>query len=307
MANISESHRMKIAIAVLGLEKWFGGDHAGLVELVRIADRKGVDQVSVVDHVIMGEKLEDYPYGPFPGGTGLPWLEPLVQLASFASVTERIRLASGIVIAPLRPAALLAKQIATLDVLSRGRVDIGLGVGWQKDEYDACGVPWEHRFSLLEEQVRVCRTLWGQAPASFAGEHVKFEGLRALPFPVQGAAIPVWFGFAPFGRNLERIAELGDGWLPMERDPAKLKPAIAKIHQAFRTHGRDPATLQVRASYAAVLGDNGRPDLGATLAQTPVYGDAGVTVMRVEPGLFCRHREDFEPFLERVLQIKSAA
>lgn len=296
---------MKIAVSVLGLEKWFGGDYAGLAELVQVADRKGVDQVSVVDHVIMGEKLDDYPYGAFPGGVDMPWLEPLIQLASFASVTERIRLASGIVIAPLRPAAVLAKQIATLDVLCHGRVDIGLGVGWQKDEYDACGVRWEHRFALLEEQVRVCRTLWGQAPASFAGEHVTFEGLRSLPFPPQGAAMPVWFGVAPFGRNIERIAELGDGWLPMERDPDKLKPAIAKIHQAFRVHDRDPATLQVRASYRIVTGESGRPDLGATLAQTKTYADAGVTVLRVEPGLFCRHREDYEPFLDRVLQVKA--
>lgn len=295
---------MKIAISVFGLEKWFGGDLAGQTELVRIADGMGVDQVSVVDHVIMGGKLDEYPYGSFPVSAEQPWLEPLIQLAHFASVTKQIRLATGIIIAPLRPAAVLAKQIATLDVLSHGRMDVGVGVGWQKDEYDACNVPWDKRFALLEEQVRVCRALWGSAPASFSGESVRFERLSALPFPLRGRSTPVWFGIGAFGRNIGRIAELGDGWLPMERDPEKLKAAIATLRAAFRERGRDPAALQVRASYQVTADSDGRPDLAATLAQTKLYADAGVTVMRIEPAIFCTAREDYEPFLEQVLKVK---
>jgi probable F420-dependent oxidoreductase len=295
---------MKICISVIGLERWFDGDFAGLAELVRIADEKGVDQVSAVDHVVMGENLSAYPYGPFPGSLDTDWIEPVVQLASFASVTKRIRLATGIVIAPLRAAALLAKQIATLDVLSHGRLDIGLGVGWQKEEYEACGVPWEDRFDLLTEQVEACRTLWAGAPASYAGRHVKFDRIYSLPLPTRGAATPIWFGVAPLAKNIERIARLGDGWLPMERDPAKLVDPIRKIRAAFAQVGRDPDELQVRASYQIVRGADGQPDLATTLAATKTYANAGVTVMRFEPAVFCRTREEFEPFLDRVLEAR---
>jgi probable F420-dependent oxidoreductase len=298
---------MKICISVIGLEKWFGGDFAGLAELVQVADRMGVDQVSAVDHLVLGEDHSAYPYGPFPGTVETPWIEPFVQLATFASVTQRIGLATGIVIAPLRPAPLLAKQIATLDLLSHGRTEIGLGVGWHKAEYDACGVPWESRFEVLEEQVEACKALWAGAPASHHGRHISFEGLHAAPLPPRKAATPIWFGVAPLARNVERIARLGDGWLPMERDPAKLTAPIEKLRGAFEAGGRDPASLQVRASWQVARGSDRRPDLEATLAATPAYAAAGVTVMRIEPSVFCRRREEFEPFLERVLAVRDKA
>jgi probable F420-dependent oxidoreductase len=294
---------MKTCISVIGLERWFGGDFAGQAELVRIADERGIDQVSVVDHVVMGEDHSAYPYGAFPGGLDTPWLEPLVQLAFFASVTRRIRLASGIIISPLRAAPVLAKQIATLEVLSRGRVDIGLGVGWQKAEYEACGVAWEDRFEVLAEQAAACRALWGAAPASFAGKHVRFHDMYAIPLPPRGAATPIWFGIAPLPKNIDRIARLGDGWLPMERDPAKLAGPIAKIRAAVAEAGRNPNAFDVRASYQVQLGASGQPDLEKTLAQTASYANAGVTVLRAEPAVFCRTREDYEPFLDRVLAV----
>ena len=298
---------MDVCISVIGLESWFGGDFAGVTELVQVADRMGIDQVSAVDHVVLGEDHSAYPYGKFPGTVEAPWIEPMVQLATFAAVTKRIKLSSGIVIAPLRPAPVLAKQIATLETLSYGRVEIGLGVGWHREEYDACGVPWESRFELLEEQVAACKALWSSAPASFSGKHINFEGLHAIPLPPRRGETPIWFGIAPLARNIERIAKLGVGWLPMERDPEKLVQPIDKLRKAFTAAGRDPAELKVRASYQMVRGENGRPDVEATLAATSTYAAAGVTVMRAEPAVFCRKREDFEPFLERLLKAKDAA
>jgi probable F420-dependent oxidoreductase len=293
---------MRTAISVVGLENWFAGDFAALTDLVRIADQNGVDQVTVVDHVVMGEAIEKYPYGKFQGSPTYPWLEPVVQLATYASVTKSIKLATGIIVSPLRPAALLAKQLATLDLLSHGRIQIGLGVGWQIEEYQACGVPWEKRFDYMMEQVQVCRALWSEAPVSFHGQRVNFDRIYSLPFPPQGKNIPLYFGISTSARNIARIAEFGDGWLPMEHDAAKLAEPIAKLKAAFTARGRDPASLEVRTTIKVVKGGNGKPDLDATLATIPVYEDAGVTTLRIPPNFFCAGRDDYEPFVKKIVR-----
>jgi probable F420-dependent oxidoreductase len=292
---------MKTAIGLLDLERWFDGDFAAVLDLARLADDTGVDQVTVVDHVVMGEALDTYPYGKFPGTSDYPWLEPITQLAAIAAVTRRIRLSTGILIAPLRSAVLLAKQLATLDVLSRGRIDIGVGVGWQQAEYDASGVPWDGRFGRLEEQVRACRLLWRESPASFHGRHVNFERVHSRPFPLQGERLPLWFGLAPTERNLARIAALGDGWLPMESDPVLLAPAIARLRELTRAQGRDPDALAIRTTIRTLRDSARRPDLDATLAQVPAYAAAGVTMLRFAPSAFCSGPQEFERFLTRIV------
>ena len=127
----------KIAIGVYGLERWFGGDFAPVIDVVRAADEAGIDQVSITDHVVMGEHLENYPYGPFRDNLEAPWFEPITSLAAFAGVTKRIRLSMGILIAPLRAnAALLAKQALTVDHLAGGgRVVLWLAPGGRRDDY----------------------------------------------------------------------------------------------------------------------------------------------------------------------------
>lgn len=294
---------IRIGIGLFGLQNWFNGDFSGALEVARIADRKGIDQLNVVDHVIMSENTDKYPYGKFPATPAYPWYEPITVLAAMAGATERIRLSTGIVISPLRPAVLLAKQLATLDVISRGRVEIGLGTGWQKEEYDACGVPWEGRFARMWEQVSVCKTLWSKPPVSFEGKTVSFKELYSTPFPVQ-QHMPFWFGVAPTQRNLERIAELGDGWLPMERDPAKLKEPIARLHAAFKARGRDPKTVTVRTALKPVFRPDRSADLEATLAQMPAMVEAGVNVIEFSPVVYCKGVSDLEPVFERIVALK---
>lgn len=299
---VRERLTLKLCISLLGMESWFADDFAAVRDVVVLADKLGIDQVSVVDHVVMGMNHEQYPYGAFRGSVTSPFLEPLVQLATYAAVTNRIRLSSGIVIAPLRAAALLAKQLATLDVLSHGRVDIGLGVGWQSEEYGACGVDWDQRFAILEEQIRVCRALWSEADVTFQGEHVQFSNVTAMPLPPQGRNIPIWLGVALKRRNVERIAELCDGWIPMERDLGELRQGVDRLKAAFEAHGRDPDSLDVRATYEIVRGADGKPDIAATLARTRDYAAAGVTMLRLEPRVLCRRLEDVQPLLERALE-----
>ena len=294
----------KVAIGVYGLQQWYGGDFAGVVDVAKRADEKGIDQISITDHVVMGEHTENYPYGPFPAPLDYPWYEPVTFLAAVAGATKSIRLSAGILIAPLRPAVLLAKQLATLDVMSRGRVEMGIGLGWQKEEYDASGVPWEGRYTRLEEQVRVCKLLWSEAPATFHGKTVTLDKIYQYPRPVQKGGVPLWFGIAPTEKNFARIAELGDGWIPMEQRPEKLAPYIAELRSAYKKAGRDPATLAVRGMPRPVFTADGAPDLEGTLANVPPLLEVGVTMIELLPVMFCRGPGDLDTFLDRAIQLK---
>ncbi len=295
----------QVAIGLYGLQGWFGGDFAPVTEIVRTAEREGVDLVSLTDHVVMGENVHNYPYGRFPAPLDFPWYEPLTVLAVLAGVTSRIRLSTGIVIAPLRPAVLLAKQIATLDVMSRGRVSVGLGIGWQKEEYEASGVPWEGRYARFEEQLKVCRLLWSEAPAAFHGETVSFEKIYQYPRPVQ-KHLPIWLGIAPTDRNIERMAEHADGWIPMEQDPAKLAPVITRLRAAVAARGRDPKSFTVRVVPRFVFRADHSGDLEATLAGVPALLQAGADVVELFPAAFCRGPDDFGAFARRLVALKGS-
>lgn len=292
---------MKLSLGLFGLQNWFGGDFAPVVDAVRLADRLGVDQVSLTDHVVMGERVDRYPYGTFPVPLDTPWFEPITVLAAIAGATDRIRLSTGVLISPLRPAVLLAKQLATLDVLSRGRVEIGLGTGWQREEYEASGVDFDRRYRILDEQLRVCRQLWSEAPASFSGETVKLERIHQWPRPVQ-ARLPVWLGLAPTGRNLQRLAELADGWVPIINDPKALAAGLGDIRAAFEARGRDFSGFQSRVVLPGVFRTNGTPDLAASLAAIPAYREAGITMVEVLPIMFCRGPGDLEAVLGQCME-----
>jgi alkanesulfonate monooxygenase SsuD/methylene tetrahydromethanopterin reductase-like flavin-dependent oxidoreductase (luciferase family) len=183
-------------------------------------------------------------------------------------------------------------------------VDIGLGLGWQKEEYEASGVPWEGRYHRLDEQVRVCKLLWSEAPASFSGESVGFDRIHAYPRPVQAGGIPIWFGLAPTEKNFERIARLGDGWLPMEKDPDKLGVHIDDLRAAFKSNGRNPDKIAVRAVAPYVFRDDGMADLDATLAGIPAMVEAGVTIIEFHPAWFAKDVRGFQSILDGMISIK---
>lgn len=270
-----------------------------MVEVARIADASGVDQLLVPDHVAIGPRTDRYPYGRFPYPPEEPWLEPTLVLAAMAAATERLRLGTGVLIAPLRPALLLAKTLATLDVLSRGRLDVGIGLGWQPEEIEACGVPFAERSARLDDALRACRALWRDAPASCDAPTAAFDDLFCLPHPVQAGGIPLWFGGPAAGRNAARIAEYGVGWIPIAgADGAALASGIARLRDAFRAAGRDPAELRVRAAPPIARGPDGRPDLERTLAGCDGLADLGATLASFPLAAFCRDRSEMRPFLE---------
>jgi probable F420-dependent oxidoreductase len=268
-----------------------------VIDCARRAEAAGVDTVIVPDHVVMSEHTEAYEWGPFPFPIEVPWLEPLTVLAAIAGATARVRLATGILIAPLRPAIVLAKAAATLDVLSQGRLDLGVGVGWQREEFDAAGLDFEARAQRLDDTVAACRALWRDSPASFASETVRFEKIWCEPRPVQPGGVPVWFSGTLHRRNVERIVRWGDGWIPiMTATRSDLSEGAKRLADALARAGRDPRALRVRGSLELRMGANGRPDLAATLSGVQELAAAGATDAQLGLLAFVRRPEQQDAF-----------
>ena len=258
------------------------GEWHRFVDLARAADDAGVDRIVVVDHVVMGSHTDKYVWGTFPVPPDAPWLEPLVVLAAVASATARVRLATGILIAPLRPAALLAKQAATLDVLSRGRLDLGVGTGWQREEYDAEGIDFARRGDLLSDTIAACRVLWRDTPAAFDSATMSFRDVYCEPKPVQAGGVPLWIAGTLHARTLERVVQWGDAWIPiMGATVDDIGDGARRIRDAWRQAGRDPAALQVQAPLRIERGADGRPDLARSIASVPELVAAGATDVHV--------------------------
>jgi probable F420-dependent oxidoreductase len=292
--------RVSRSITVSAVGHLYGDDLAGLVELARIADDTGIDQLVIPDHVVMGPHLENYPYGRFPLPLEEPWPEPLTVLAAMAGASSRVRFGTGVLITPLRPAVLLAKALATLDVLSRGRLEVGVGTGWQKEEYDAEGLDFARRWQLFEDGLRACKVLWRDAPAAFASPTVSFREIWCLPRPAQPGGPPLWFGVALGPRNLARIAELGAGWMPMDSRPEALREGIAKLRDAFLAAGRSFEGFGVRAHVDYVRRADKSLDLDATLASISARAEAGATSVSLALAQIVRTRAEIPKVFERI-------
>src|SRR5579859_4367111 len=186
-----------------------------LFDLAKAADRAGIDRVMVSDHVVYGEELDEYGKpevggqagGKQPTGPDGHWLEPMTTLSVIAGMTSRVRLGTNILIAALRRPAVLAKVTSTLDVLSGGRLDLGVGVGWQREEYEAAGLAFDGRGRLLDETLRVCRVLWTSERAGYESPSLRFEGIHMMPKPVQPGGVPIWVSGTVNPRVARRLAE----------------------------------------------------------------------------------------------------
>lgn len=254
------------------------GDWRRFTDLARAAEDAGIDRIVVVDHVVMGPNTDEYQWGTFPVPPEAPWFEPLTMLTAVAAVTERLRLATGILIAPLRPAALLAKQVATLDQLSGGRVDLGVGAGWQREEYDAQGLDFAERGRLLTDCLGAMKALWRDTPADFSSPSLSFERIYCEPKPVQPGGVPIWVAGTLHAANLARLVEHGDGWIPIMGESLEgIAAGVARIREAWRGAGRDADRLQVQAPLRLVRDDDGRVDLARSVATAPDLVAAGAT------------------------------
>lgn len=266
---------------------------ASLRTIARAADAAGVDRLVMSDHVVMGEHLDAYADpkrggqrgGRQPTGPDGHWLDPLAVIAHLTAVTERVRFGTNILLAALRRPVVLAGQCATIDVLSGGRLDLGVGVGWQREEYEAAGLDYEDRGRLLDHTLDVCRTLWTEDVASHASDELRFDGIHQQPKPVQPGGVPIWVSGTVNPRSMRRLADHGAGWIPWGRDAADLADSIGRMRAAVADHGREPSGIGVVGALKIVTDDDGRIDAAATVAPVPDAVAAGVTVFHASVAL----------------------
>jgi probable F420-dependent oxidoreductase len=235
-----------------------------LETLVTRAEEWGFSSVMIADHIVFPVTIKSkYPYtvsGAFPGQGDA--LEQLSLMAFVAGKTRSLRLISSVMILPYRNPVVTAKMLATIDVLSRGRVTVGVGVGWLREEFEALGAPdFDRRGAVSDEYLRIFKALWTQEPASYHGEFYRFDSVRCLPHPVQKPHPPIWVG-GHSKAALRRVARLGDGWHPVGANPAvplrppELRASLDDLRRLTEAEGRDFSTLTI--SYKAPIYDSGQ-------------------------------------------------
>lgn len=222
-------------------------DLAGATRLVTLAEAAGFDSVLAVDHVVFPHSYTSvYPYAPggrLPGGPGSPLPDPLIWISAMAAVTTRLRFMTGVIILPLRNPLVLAKQVATLDYMSGGRIELGIGVGWLKEEFEALGVPFAQRGKRSDEYIATMRTLWAGDAASFAGEFVSFREVSSNPKPVRGR-VPIVIG-GHSEAAAKRAGRLGDGFFPSIGAQVDTAPLYDVARRAAAEAGRDPQAIEM--------------------------------------------------------------
>lgn len=251
-------------------------DPEGAVTLARIAEEAGFDSLWTVEHVVVPAGYESaYPYSPsgkMPGPEESPIPDPLIWLTWVAAATERIKLATGILILPQRNPAVLAKEVATLDVLSGGRVVLGVGVGWLKEEFDVLGIPFEERGARTDDHIEALRAFWTQDEPTFHGPFSSFDKAKSYPKPAQAGGVPIVVGgHTPAAAR--RAGRLGDGFFPASARFEDLAGILDVMRAAATDAGRDPAAIEVTAGGAMdVEGAKRYADLGVSRLVIPALG-----------------------------------
>jgi probable F420-dependent oxidoreductase len=239
--------------------------------LARAAEAAGFESLWTVEHTVVPAGYEStYPYdrsGRMPGADDAPIPDPLVWLAFLASATTTINLATGILIQPQRNPVVLAKEVATLDHLSNGRLLLGVGVGWLEEEFDAIGIPFAERGRRTDDGIAAMRALWSQDQATYDGEFTSFTDCICRPRPANGT-VPVHIG----GHTevaARRAGRIGDGFFPASGNHEKLAGLFALVKETAESAGRDPAAIEITCGGNGVFGP-GALDEAVALAQLGV-------------------------------------
>jgi probable F420-dependent oxidoreductase len=285
-------------------------DLRALVRMAVEAEDVGFDAVMLSEHITLGPSADSEGRMPnprqyaLPGNQdpAMPWPSSLVLLSAIAAATTRIRLAASAIIAPLRHPLALAKDLATLDLLSEGRLVVQPTVSWHRDEYAALGVPFERRGALLDEHLAAWKLLWRESPASFHGEAYRFDDVYLEPKPYRPDGPRLWFGGQTLhSRLLRRLVEHGHGFHPLGRPTPE---DLARLDAALRAAGRDLSEIEMIGGTRAVFPDDASPaPLGPALASIPEQMAQGFTSFCIKPSQFIDDSRDFSQWCREVVRL----
>jgi probable F420-dependent oxidoreductase len=255
-----------------------------LTHLAQSAERVGVESMWTVEHVVIPVGYKStYPYDPsgkIPAPEQLPMPDPLLALAYAAAVTKTLKLATGILILPQRHPLYVAKEVATLDVLSHGRAILGIGVGWLEEEFQALGIPFEERAARTAESVRAIRSLWKDEAQPFHGKFYRWEKLESHPKPLQKPGVPIVVG-GHTELAARRAARYGDGFFPGVADDQKLVWLLGVMRDECKKLGRDPKTIEITSGRAVPDRDEVKrlEELGVSrfMVPPPAFDPEGIT------------------------------
>jgi probable F420-dependent oxidoreductase len=248
-----KDHHVRLGLHALGIGA--GAERAVIDAVAAAAEHFGFATLWSGEHVVMVDEPQSrYPYaddGRIAVPAGADWIDPLIGLGFAAAATTTIGIATGVLLLPEHNPVVVAKQVATLDRLSGGRLTLGIGIGWSREEFDALGVPFERRAARTAEYVDAIRTLWRDDVASFSGEFVNFSSVRVNPKPVRDRRVPVVVG-GNSDAALRRVATWGDGWYGFNlADAAQAAERTLKLRKLAGDLGRDPARLRVAVALRA--------------------------------------------------------
>ena len=288
-------------------------DVADLVAFAVEAERAGLDGVMVSEHIVLGPSADTagIPANPrdyaLPGNQdpATPWPSPLVLLSAIAAVTTRLRLVAGAIISPLRHPLAIAKDLATLDRLSGGRLVVMPTVSWHADEYAALGVPFAQRGAMLDEQLAIWSLAWRGSPATFEGRFYRFGDVWLEPQPLRPGGPELWFGGSSVHRRLvARLVRYGSGFNPLG---APSDQELARLADALAAAGRSPAQIEyVGGTRATFTAPDAVADLDQALATIPAQQARGFTTFCVKPSQFTDSADGIGAFC-RMLMAKVAA
>jgi probable F420-dependent oxidoreductase len=254
---------MKFAIAFANTGPFV--DPAMAVTMAQAAEAAGFESLWTVEHVVVpADYSSPYPGSPdgrMPGPIDSPIPDPLIWLTYLAAATKKIKLATGILILPQRNPLVLAKELATLDFMSNGRMLLGTGVGWMKEEFDAIGVPFNERGKRNDENIAAMRALWKEDKASYHGEFVNFDNCVMRPQPVTGS-IPIHIGGGA-DAAAQRAGRIGDGYFPMGGSHENLARIIRIARDSAIKHGRKPEDVEITTGGNGAFGPNALEEISA--------------------------------------------